>query len=112
MDIRPKVLAYYFPDWHEDARNAAWHGEGWTEWRLLEAARPRFAGHRQPRVPLGGFQDEADPAVAAEQIELAVRHGIDGFLVDYYWYDDGTWMPSCGGSGCCPPPSASTTPRR
>lgn len=90
--MRPTVLAYYFPDWHEDDRNAAWFGEGWTEWDLLEAARPRFAGHRQPRIPAGGYADESDPKVAEGEIRLAREHGVDGFLVDYYWYDDGPYL--------------------
>lgn len=89
---RPRVLAYYFPDWHRDARNAAWFGEGWDEWQLLRSARPRFDGHRQPRRPALGYRDEADPAEAAVDIDLAHRHGVDGFLVDYYWYDDGSYL--------------------
>ena len=89
---RPKVLAYYFPDWHADPRNAQWFGEGWDEWRLLEAAKPRFDGHRQPRIPRDGRFDEATPAAAEQQIRLAKEYGVDGFLVDYYWYDDGPYL--------------------
>jgi len=89
---RPTVLAYYFPSWHDDPRNAAWFGEGFTEWSLLRDARPRFAGHRQPRVPALGEWNEADPEVGARQIELATGNGIDGFLIDYYWYDDGGYL--------------------
>lgn len=89
---RPKVLAYYFPSWHEDGRNAEWFGSGWTEWELLERAKPRFGGHRQPRVPAAGRIDEADPAAMAAQIELAAGHGVDGFLFDFYWYDDGPYL--------------------
>lgn len=88
----PLILAYYFPDWHQDSRNQCWFGAGWDEWTLLRSARPRFDGHRQPRVPLDGYLDEADPAEAARQIELAHNYGIDGFLVDYYWYDDGPYL--------------------
>jgi hypothetical protein len=89
---RPTVLAYYFPDWHGDPRNARWFGDGWDEWRLLRSARPRFPGHRQPREPLRGYEDESDPVVAGEQMQLALDSGIDGFLVDYYWYDDGDYL--------------------
>lgn len=89
---RPKILAYYFPDWHADPRNARWFGQGWDEWRLLEAARPRFDGHRQPRIPIDGSFDEASPAAAEQQIRLATQYGVDGFLVDYYWYDDGPYL--------------------
>jgi hypothetical protein len=89
---RPTVLAYYFPDWHKDPRNAAWFGDGWDEWHLLRAAQPRYPGHRQPRVPALGWRDESDPSIAAHEIDLAADHGIDGFLVDYYWYDDGSYL--------------------
>jgi hypothetical protein len=89
---RPTVLAYYFPNWHRDERNEQWFGEGFTEWDLLREARPRFDGHRQPRIPVAGEQDESDPAVFAQQIELATRHGVDGFLFDFYWYDDGPYL--------------------
>jgi hypothetical protein len=89
---RPKVLAYYFPDWHKDPRNAEWFGQDWDEWALLAAAKPRFDGHRQPRVPLQGPFDEATAAAAEHQIGLAKQYGVDGFLVDYYWYDDGPYL--------------------
>lgn len=89
---RPTVLAYYFPDWHTDPRNSTWFGQGWNEWALLKEARPRFPGHRQPRIPADGYADESDPLVAASHIDLAARHGVDGFLVDYYWYDDGSYL--------------------
>lgn len=89
---RIKVLAYYFPDWHEDDRNTAWFGSGWDEWKLVQSAGPRFDGHRQPRIPLNGTFDEATPGNAAAQIALAREHGVDGFLVDYYWYDDGPYL--------------------
>lgn len=87
-----KALAYYFPHWHEDARDAKWFGEGFTEWDVLKAATPRFAGHRQPRVPLWGYYDEADPVMAAREIELARSHGLAGFIFDFYWYDDGPYL--------------------
>jgi hypothetical protein len=47
------VAAYYFGNYHAgDARNARQKGEGWTEWKLVREAKPRFPGHRQPRIPL------------------------------------------------------------
>ncbi len=85
----PTVLAYYFPNWHVDPRNEQWHGPGWTEWEVMKYARPRFEGHRQPRVPLWGYEDESDPAVMAKKIDAAVTHGIDGFIWDWYWFNDG-----------------------
>ncbi len=89
---RPTVLAYYFPGWHTDPRLSARYGEGWTEWRLLQDARPRFDGHRQPRIPADGYLDEADPEVMAGKIDQAADHGVDAFLFDYYWYEDGPFL--------------------
>jgi hypothetical protein len=86
------VAAYYFPQWHTDPRNDAWHGPGWTEWRLLEAARPRFPGHGQPIVPAWGHGDESDPVWAAREIDLAADHAVTTFLYDYYWYDDAPFL--------------------
>jgi hypothetical protein len=83
-----EVVAYYFPQYHPDARNDAWHGHGWTEWDILQAARPRYPGHRQPIEPAWGYFNEADPQWAAREIDLAADHGITTFLYDWYWYDD------------------------
>lgn len=91
-DTGRQVAVYYFPNYHVDPRNEAVHGPGWTEWELVRRAEPRFAGHRQPRVPLWGYQDEADPAVFARKIDAAADHGVDCFLFDWYWYDDGPFL--------------------
>lgn len=82
-----QVAVYYFPNYHRDAANEAWHGRGWTEWELVKAARPRFAGHQQPKVPAWGYFDESDPTWAAREIDLAANHGIDAFIYDWYWYE-------------------------
>ena len=90
----PRVFAYFFPNWHSDPHTARWFGNAWTEWDLLREAAARFPGHRQPRVPADGERDESDPVEMARQIELARQHGIDGFMFDYYWYEDGPFLES------------------
>ncbi len=87
-----EVAAYYFPQWHPDARNDKWHGKGWTEWELVKAARPRFEGHRQPIVPAWGMFDESNPIFAGREIELAATHGVTAFIYDYYYYEDGPFL--------------------
>ncbi len=94
MKPKPLLAAYYFPNWHEDPRNAQHHGPGWTEWEMLKCARPRFDGHPHPRVPTWGHEDEADPAVMARKIDAAADHGLDAFLFDWYWYD-GPFLRRC-----------------
>ncbi|GAA0584169.1 glycoside hydrolase family 99-like domain-containing protein [Kribbella sandramycini] len=81
------IAAYYFPNFHVDPRNEGWHGRGWTEWELVRRGEPRFEGHVQPRVPLDGYLDEADPEVMGGKLALAAEYGVDAFLFDWYWYD-------------------------
>jgi hypothetical protein len=88
-----RVVSYYFGNYHPgDPRNVALKGPAWSEWELVRAARPRFAGHRQPRVPLWGYEDETDPAAMASKIAAAADHGIEAFLFDWYYYDDGPFL--------------------
>ncbi len=87
-----QIAAYYFPNYHIDPRNEARYGAGWTEWELVRRATPRFPGHQQPKVPLWGYEDESDPAVFARKIDTAADHGVDCFLFDWYWYDDGPFL--------------------
>ena len=86
------IASYYFPNYHVDARNAELLGDGWTEWELVKAARPRFPGHHQPNVPAWGYTDEANPAHMEQKIDAAADHGIDAFIFDWYYYDDGLFL--------------------
>ncbi len=96
----PLVGCYYFPNYHiTDARNQAFHGSGWSEWELVKKAIPRFAGHRQPKIPVWGYQNEAEPAVMAQKIAAAADHGIDYFIFDYYYYNDGPFLENCLNDG-------------
>ncbi len=65
MSPTSQVAEYCFPQYHADPSNDCGHGAGWTEWELLRHAEPRSPGHQQPKVPLLGYEDEADPEVAA-----------------------------------------------
>ncbi|MHB0857988.1 MAG: glycosyltransferase WbsX family protein [Anaerolineae bacterium] len=87
-----QVAAYYFPQYHPDPRNDAWHGQGWSEWELVRRAEPRFPGHQQPRVPLWGYEDESLPEVMARKIDAAADHGLDAWIWDWYWYEDGPFL--------------------
>lgn len=90
---RPTVACYYFPNYHpSDKRNEAFHGKGWAEWELVKAAKPRFPGHQQPKVPAWGYTDESDPKEMARKIDAAADHGIDAFIFDWYWYNDGPFL--------------------
>jgi len=87
------VACYYFGQYHpNDPRNMKLRGCQWDEWELIKAARPRFPGHAQPKVPLWGYEDESDPQVMAKKIDAAADHGIDAFIFDWYYYEDGPFL--------------------
>jgi hypothetical protein len=92
MAAEVRVAAYYFPEYHADPHNDRWHGTGWTEWDLVKRAEPRYPGHRQPRQPLWGYGDEADPNVQAVKIDAAADHGLSAWIWDWYWYEDGPFL--------------------
>ncbi|MBR0066356.1 MAG: glycoside hydrolase family 99-like domain-containing protein, partial [Kiritimatiellae bacterium] len=48
--------------------------------------RPKWPGHYQPRVPMWGYENEADPKVMEKKIEAASAHGVNVFIFDWYWY--------------------------
>lgn len=87
------VVCYYFPNYHPgDPRNLKTKGPGWSEWELVKNAKPRFPGHLQPHLPLWGCLDESKPEVMAQKIAAAADHGINAFIFDWYYYNDGPFL--------------------
>ncbi|MBY6203256.1 glycoside hydrolase family 99-like domain-containing protein [Maritalea mobilis] len=82
------VLSYYLPQFHRHPVNDRHWGNGFTEWRNLPRALPRFEGHLQPRLPRDlGFYDLSHKAPLKRQIKLAQDAGIHGFCFYHYWFD-------------------------
>lgn len=103
MERKIEVGCYYFPNYHPgDKRNTVVHGPRWSEWNLVRNAVPRFPGHRQPKIPLWGYEDESDPAVMKKKIRTAAEYGIDYFIFDYYYYNDGPFLEDCLDKGFLP----------
>lgn len=94
------VGAYIWPAYTgTEIRSRIFWPDGEGEWQTVRSAQPRFEGHKLPRVPLMGYQDEADPSVMAGQIELARAHGINVFIYDWYWYDGMPFLEQCLDNG-------------
>ena len=86
------VAAYYYPGTHPDPRWDRNKHPGFTEWEEIKAARPRFPGHVQPKLPVWGYQNEAKPEVMAQKIAAAADYGVNAFIFDWYYYNDGPYL--------------------
>jgi len=60
------------------------HGCG--EWQNVYEAVSKKEGHVQPKVPLWGYENEANPIAVARKIDAALAAGINVFIYDWYWY--------------------------
>lgn len=91
-NILPRVLAFVFPQFHEDSLNNYLWGTGFTDWNNLNKAPSKNRlGYAIPRPsdPLLGQYDYSLPIPRKRQGELAKEYGIDGFVFHHYWfYDD------------------------
>ena len=82
------VAAYVWPAYQPEPRWAELgiFKAGKGEWQNVWEAVPKWKGHRQPLVPLWGYENEADPKVVEKKIDAAVSHGVNVFVYDWYWY--------------------------
>jgi hypothetical protein len=94
------VAAYIWPSCHDDpmGRERLWP-EGTGEWEVIKKGNPRFEGHYQPRQPLWGYELDNDPKVVEKWIEVAIDHGVNVFVYDWYWYEEGPFLESALNDG-------------
>lgn len=94
------VAAFVWPSCHHDERlgNVPWP-DGTGEWEIIKKGTPRFEGHYQPKVPLWGYERDDDPKVMERWIDAATDHGVNVFIFDWYWYEDGPFLESSLNNG-------------
>lgn len=94
------VAAYIWPSCHHDERfgDMLWPDKT-GEWEVIKKGDPRFEGHYQPKQPLWGYELDDDPKVMEKWIEAATAHGVNAFIFDWYWYDEGPYLESCINNG-------------
>lgn len=83
-----KIIAFYLPQYHCFPENDAWWGKGFTEWNNVQAAKPLFKNHYQPRIPLNyNYYNLLDENIPRWQASLAQKYGIYGFCYYHYWFN-------------------------
>ncbi|WP_372934865.1 glycosyltransferase WbsX family protein [Mariniphaga sediminis] len=88
------VAAFVWPSYHPDDRAKIFWPAGFGEWETVMKNKPKYDGHEQPRQPLWGYINEADPYVAEMEINAAADHGVNVFIFDWYWYDGMPFLES------------------
>jgi hypothetical protein len=93
------VAAYYWPAYHDEPRWRPFFNGTEGEWEIIKSSKPKFEGHRQPRVPMWGYENETDPEVMETKIDAAVSHGVNVFVFDWYWYEGQPFLEDCINKG-------------
>ena len=85
-----KTLTMYLPQFHRTMENDMWWGDGFTEWTAVRAAKPLFAGHLQPKVPLNQYYyDLLEKETMQKQAEWMHQYGVDGQCFYHYYFENG-----------------------
>jgi len=88
MNHRPKIIAFYLPQFHAIPENDQWWGQGFTEWTNVKKAKSLFEGHYQPRIPANkNYYNLMDPGTIEWQINLAKQNNIFGFCYYHYYFE-------------------------
>nr|WP_294870536.1 glycoside hydrolase family 99-like domain-containing protein [uncultured Pedobacter sp.] len=93
------VAAFYWPAYHYEPRAEFLFPEKKGEWEIIYKAQPKEKGHAQPKVPLWGYLDEANPKDMDKKITAAVDHGVNTFIFDWYWYEGKPFLEDCINEG-------------
>ena len=87
--MKTKIIAWYLPQYHCIPENDEFWGKGFTDWVTVKNAKPLYEGHQQPRIPLNNnYYDLSNKENVAWQAKLAKEHGIYGFGIYHYWFNN------------------------
>lgn len=87
--MKTKIIALYLPQFHCIPENDKFWGKGFTDWVTVKKATPLYEGHNQPRIPMdNNYYDLSQEKNVEWQARLAHTHGIYGFGVYHYWFNN------------------------
>ena len=90
----PKLVSFYFPQFHEIEENNRFWGKGFTEWdnlREYDKVKHPNKDFLHPHEDIG-YYDLSEKPARKKQRELAEIAGIDAFCMHHYWFDDNPVM--------------------
>ena len=100
QDRKYDVAAFLYPAYAaDDPRLTPFWPKGIGEWETVMSVQERWPGHYWKREPVWGYINEADPAVMEMEINQAVKHGVNVFIFDWYWYDGRPFMETTLNNG-------------
>lgn len=86
--MRPKIIAFYLPQFHTIPENDKWWGCGFTDWVNVKKAKPLYKGHEQPKIPLNNnYYDLSKPETLRWQAALANKYRVYGMCFYHYWFN-------------------------
>ena len=82
-----RIFAFYLTQYHPIKQNDDAWGKGFTEWRNVTKAFPRYFGHYQPKLPADStLYDLRLRETIIDHVELAKAAGVSGFCFYFYWF--------------------------
>ena len=94
------IAAYVWPAYTGDEpRTRMFWPDGIGEWQTVKNQAVKENGYFWDRKPIWGYENEADPFVMQKQIDVAVSHGVNVFIYDWYWYDNRPFLENCLNDG-------------
>ncbi len=82
----PEVAVIYYPHLGNVALDKSEKSKASSEWDFIKNAKPKFDGHRQPKIPYLAYPNSMNPKDVAMEIDIASSNGIDIFL--YSWCEN------------------------
>jgi hypothetical protein len=88
----PKILSYYFPQYHSIPENNQVFGSDFCDWDLFRKQKDttHLNSCKFPLPPPGGlgYYDPTLKEIRQKQSNLASSYGVDGFIFYHYWLEN------------------------